>query len=170
MKLYLSIILFWIRFFIIKIVIEGTFLICSIPLVPVAFLLKHKFGINVPPFKWMLNDTIDGDYGDPNWLNRMGLEPGLWSAFRWWWRNPVWNFKLLFAPKSHAESTIIKVFKHEVGPTPFMWVRQDLRGTNHLYYIIDGTLYGRFSYCNDYINIYLGIGGRRHILKIRRSK
>jgi hypothetical protein len=47
---------------------------------------------------WLLNDTKDGDYGAQWWLLEKGLNPGLWSAFLWWWRNKAWNFYYLNRP------------------------------------------------------------------------
>lgn len=160
---------FWLRFAGIKL-IEGIFFLFSLPFFIPAFLLKHKLKINIPPFKWMLNETEDGDFGDEPWRKRNGLKDGSFKTFLlWWFRNPNWNFKLLFKPKNHANNTVFQVIKNDVGD-PFHWMEQDERGTNFLYYEIDGTIYSRYSHTNKVFNIQAGSAGLRYNLKIRKSK
>ena len=95
-----KIILFWVRFALIKL-LELVFILFSFfsGLVIIAHFLKHVLKVNVIPFKWMLNDTKDGDYGAEWFLIKNKLKPGLYSAFLWWWRNPVWGFKYLLIPE-----------------------------------------------------------------------
>lgn len=164
---WVRIVLCWIDWFIVKCILEGAFFIFSLPLMPIAFSLKHDFRINIPPFKWMLNDTKDGDYGAQWWKDKHGIKKdSFWTAYRWWLRNSNWNFKLLF--KTPPTGEIIKVISNEVK-SPLFWVNQKHRGTNHAYYWADKRLWPRYSFTNNVLNVYMGVESR-YILKVRRSK
>lgn len=161
-------ILYWLKYILVKFIIEGLFLIISIPLFPVAYLLKHKAGVNIPPFKWMMNDTEDGDFGDANWRAERGItKDSFWVAWIWWWRNSNWNFKHLITPKQ-GKITDVRVITEEVPPA-LSWVIQNERGTNHVYFKQGGQLNGRYSFTNNYINLMMG-SEKRYIFKLRRSK
>ena len=163
-----KIILFWIRFASIKL-LELVFILFSFftGLVIIAHFLKHVLKVNVIPFKWMLNDTEDGDYA-PNWfLIKNNLKPNLYSALWWWWRNPVWGFKYLLIPNqgSFRGIHIIKFDSTTKNVQP--WVTKTERGTNHFYGTVNGQFNGRYSFTNDSYNIMLG-HDTRYIFKYRR--
>jgi len=175
-----KIILFWVRFALIKL-LELVFILFSFfsSLVIIAHFLKHVLKVNVIPFKWMLNDTEDGDYGAewfleyintkniPTLLGLITIKKGLYSAFWWWWRNPVWKFKYLLIPNqgSFRGIHIIKFDSTTKNVQP--WVTKTERGTNHFYGTVNGQFNGRYSFTNDSYNIMLG-HDTRYIFKYRR--
>lgn len=139
----------------------------------VAHFLKHVCKVNVIPFKWMLNDTVDGDYGGEWWLDKNDLEPSLWSAFLWWFRNPVWTFKYVIAPKPKTNKiTVIKTHIHngrDLSGNPvsvLRWVNKELRGTNFVVFSQDNKEYFRFSHTNKIFNVMIGFE-KRYIFKFR---
>jgi len=78
-----------------------------------AFILKHAFKVKWK--MWLLNDTVDGDFGTDSWIAAVNakkgikafrtlfglfkLKRGLYSAWLWWWRNHAWNYLMLTVPE-----------------------------------------------------------------------
>jgi len=85
-------------------------------LVIVAHIFKHVFKVKWK--MWLMNDTVDGDYGTDDFIdsvnNKKGwdafmtlfglfkMHKGLYSAFWWWWRNKAWNFYTRTVPEWDA--------------------------------------------------------------------
>lgn len=136
------------------------------PLLPFAFLLKYEFGVKG---LWLLNDTVDGDFGAEWWLKETGLKNKFIRAIRWWLRNSVWNLKLLTAPKWTGEYDVVQVIKNDVS-NPLHWITQYERGTNFVYYEVEGMLYFRFSHSNKLFNVHFGMTGERYSFKLRRTR
>jgi hypothetical protein len=135
----------------------------------IAHVLKHYFKINVVPFKWMLNDTEDGDYGASWWLEREGLEPSLYSALRWWLRNPCWTFKYLMAPRGGGYENV-NVYFNSSQEHPLKWCSRKERATKYVTYEQNGQINARFSHTNALFNFMAGSGNNRYLLKLRRSQ
>lgn len=45
-------------------------------------------------------------YGDDNWIKEKGLKKNLWTAWRWAFRNPSWNFHIYIKPKEGTKHLI----------------------------------------------------------------
>ena len=163
-----KIILFWIRYTSIKL-LEVVFILFSFfsGAVIIAHFLKHVLKINVIPFKWMLNDTKDGDYGAEWFLIKNKLKPGLYSAFLWWWRNPVWGFKHLLVPRQGKFKNLHIITFESTTENVLWWVNKKHKGKNHFYGTVNGQFNGRYSFTNDSYNIMLG-HDKRYIFKYRR--
>lgn len=164
-----EIISFWCEWVIIQIV-YGFVIIIAIPLFPIAYLLRYQFEVKWNPLWWVLNDETD--FGEQWWLEREGLTEGVKSAFKWWRRNPCWNFNNMFKPKWTGDYTDLRVIKNtltEERESPLDWAdRYKYRwGVNHVYYRVEGTVFGRYSYASTNIEIRLGSGGKRYKLWVK---
>lgn len=163
----------WSEFICVKI---GHFItaVLGFPFLPIAFALKYWFGVkNI----WLLNDTKDGDFGDPEWkLRKLRKFPiksrlirKLYLLILWYLRNSLWNLKLLTAPKWDVDDyQIVYTVKNEVGH-PMTWVTQEDRGTNFVWFRSHGLLFFRYSSSGKF-NIQAGAAGERYNFKIRRVK
>jgi len=175
-----KIILFWIRFTFIKL-LEVVFILFSFfsGAVIIAHFLKHVLNINIIPFKWMLNDTEDGDYA-PDWFleyintkniptlwGLITIKRGLYSAFWWWWRNPVWGFKHLLVPRQGQFKNLHIVTFNSTTSTVQPWVNKEERGKNHFYGTVNGQFNGRYSFTNNKYNLMMG-HDKRYLFKYRR--
>lgn len=129
----------------------------------VAHYLKHVLDVKMK--FWLLNDTVDGDYGEEEWLDNKGYEPGLWSAFCWWWRNKAWNF--LNRTKPHwaggkadsfrtVKNTIVKLVD---GRWTKANKKHKIYGLNFFFFRLKGKVFFNFSYANKFIEVQFGAGG-----------
>lgn len=161
---------FWLKFALLHLL---WFLVYSIGffsgLVILCHFLKHQ--CNVKWKFWLLNDTVDGDYGADWWLEKKGLKPSLWSAFCWWWRNKAYNFYLLFAPQWNAgqvdEFRLLKLTIDDID----MYngnrynrftkaVKEDaIYGINYYAYRINGVVYCNYSNATEKRDTQFGAGG-----------
>jgi len=132
------------------------------PLIPFAYVLKYWFGVKG---LWLLNDTVDGDFGDPNELKKAGrLHKSKFLNFWWWWfRNHSWNYICKFKPSSNGGG----VYEHRVliGETynP-VWLKE--KGIFHVCYRgeKDGRIECRYSEITDKVEKHFGAGGFRYKL------
>lgn len=134
-------------------------------LVILCHFLKHV--CNVKMKFWLLNDTVDGDYGEEEWLEDKGYEPGLWSAFCWWWRNKAWNF--LNRTKPAFKSGEADEFDTVINTIP-KYQRRDGRwtkankkhkiyGKNYFYFRLKGRVYFNCSSATKNVEKQFGAGG-----------
>ena len=169
--------LFWIKFAVI-IILQGLVGILGFFLFPIAYFLRHKAGIEGKrnPLWFLLNYTEDSDWGLSHYKNKPPSKT-FWNALKWYVRNPAWNFKMLFRPKwragevDHFEHVKFTLQRNELV-NDWTWANKDLRifGTNHLYYKIEGTTYGRYSYASRsgmLREIQMGAAGNRYKLRIK---
>ena len=157
--------LFWIGFALREVIY---FLVWSIGFISTAvvwaFILKHVF--KVERKMWLLNDTVDGDFGADWWLQREGLKPGLWSAFRWWWRNKAWNFYIRSVPEWNAgkvdEFWCIKNTIRFDGK----WIKANkskgIYGINYYCYKLNGKVFCNYSKASQSIEMQFGAGGNEY--------
>lgn len=119
-------------------------------------------------FLWfLLNDETD--FGDPVWLDKNDLQPGLWTAFRWYLRNPAWNFIKSIKTPSHDEISDIKTIKKTfTSENRLTNANRDKKiyGVNHVYYRLeDGKVYGRYSRANKKTELMIGVGNGRYVFR-----
>ena len=143
----------------------------------VAYLLKHVFKVKWR--MWLLNDTVDGDYGADWWLKREGLKPGVVSAWLWWWRNMAYNYLLLVLPDwNNGEvddflqiNLIIpkKQMLDEKGRyNAFTKANKEkgIYGINHYCYLLNGKVYCNYSrtikFLGLVIELQFGAGGNEY--------
>lgn len=143
------------------------------PLLPFAYILKYKFGVKG---LWLLNDTVDGDFGDPDVLKEYGRSnKSKLSNFIWWWfRNHSWNYISKFNPEWEGGKTkdflIIKttLTREQILNNPFQWcTKKGVHGLHYIAYRINGKVYCRYSEANAKRERIFGAGGDRFKLKIR---
>ncbi len=167
-----EIVFFYIEWALIKIA-HFTISVLGFPFLPIALILKYKFGVKGI---WLLNDTKDGDFGDPKELEKSGhTNKPKWFKFIWWWKeNHSWNFILLFNPPWYGgEVEKFLTIKNTLESTDrFDWANKDEKnyGVNHCYYGIDGLVYGRFSYASPtglIKELQLGAAGNRYKLRLK---
>jgi hypothetical protein len=148
-------------------------IVFSIPLFPVAYTLEHLFKWHYNPLWWFLNYTTDGDNGADWWLKKKNLKKGRISTFiRWWLRNNAWNFKLLFKPEWDAGQVdvFLKITNTLINPKHRFTNadREDgIYGVHHIYYRINGKVYGRYSRANAKREFQIGVNGDRYKLIIK---
>ena len=136
----------------------------------IAHILKHVFKVRMK--FWLLNDTVDGDFGADWWLKREGLKPSLWSAFRWWWRNKAWNFYRLNVPEWNAgkadEFWCIKNTIKFDGK----WIKANkdkgIYGINYYCYKLNGKVFCNYSKASPSIEMQFGAGGNEWRMWIKR--
>jgi len=157
---------FWIRFALREVIY---FLVWSIGFISTAviwaFILKHVFKVKIK--FWLLNDTVDGDFGADWWLQREGLKPGLWSAFRWWWRNKAWNFYLRSVPEWNAGKVYefwyikntIKLYERVDGRFTKANKDKEIYGINYYCYRLNGKVFCNYSKASPSIEMQFGAGG-----------
>ena len=170
---------FWIRFVLREVIY---FFVWSIGFISTAviwaFILKHVFKVKWKI--WLLNDTVDGDFGADWWLRREGLKPGLWSAFRWWWRNKAWNFYIRSVPKWNAgevdEFRMIKLTILDEQMYQYaMYNRftkankeKEIYGINYYCYKLNGKVFCNYSKASPSIEMQFGAGGQEYRNWIKR--
>ena len=161
---------FWIRFALREIVYFLVWFSGFISgLVIISHIIKHVFKVKIK--FWLLNDTVDGDYGADWWLKREGLKPGLWSAFRWWWRNKAWNFYTRTVPEWDAgrvdkfrviELTISDIQMYEMGRyNRFKKANKSkgIYGINYYCYQLNGKVFCNYSEATPNKEKQFGAGG-----------
>ena len=132
-----------------------------------AFILKHVFKVKIK--FWLLNDTVDGDFGADWWLRREGLKPGLWSAFRWWWRNKAWNFYIRSVPEwNGGEVDDFWYLKRVDGKFTKANKDKEIYGINYYCYRLNGKVFCNYSKATPSIEMQFGAGGNewRNWIKI----
>lgn len=173
----------WIEYIIIH--IEWVFIYLSgffTGFVIICHFLKHVCKVS---FKfWLLNDTVDGDYGTDAFIRLINskkdfrtlfglfkLNKGLYSAFLWWWRNKAWNFYYLRKPYWNGgevdellviECTIAKIDMMENDVyNPFTKAsREDgILGINHYAYRLNGKVFVSYSEATEKGEKQFGSGG-----------
>ncbi|AVR43788.1 hypothetical protein C7S20_00040 [Christiangramia fulva] len=149
-----------------------------------AFILKHVFKVKTK--FWLLNDTKDGDWGDPKELAKKRLllkenAPALFKWFIkldgaiWWWlRNHSWNYISRYKPEWNGGSN--EGFEIIKNTTPFSneyiisrkgifeqkgiytWLTKHMKieGELEVAYIVNGKLECRYS------KVWKDIFGRWH--------
>ena len=153
---------FWIRFALREIVYLLVWVFGFFSgLVIISHILKHVFKVKMK--FWLLNDTVDGDFGADWWLKREGLKPGLWSAFRWWWRNKAWNFYRLNVPEWNAgEVDYFWCIKNTIE-FDGKWIKANkdkgIYGINYYCYKLNGKVFCNYSEATPDIEMQFGAGG-----------
>jgi len=140
----------------------------------IAHILKHVFKVKTK--FWLLNDTVDGDYGADWWLKREGLKPGLWSAFRWWWRNRAWNYFMLKVPEWNAgqadEFRVIECTIEVYDRIDGRWRKANksagIYGINYYCYRLNGKVFCNYSEATPKIEKQFGAGGNEYRQWIKR--
>ncbi len=138
--------------------------------IPISYLLKYKFGVKG---LWLLNDTKDGDFGDPEELKKAGRKEGRTIGnFIWWWkRNHSWNFNRKFTPEWNGGD--VKDFRiiMQILPTgsdKFTWCSKDgVHGINYIAYRVNGKVEVRYSRAGENHEKQLGSGGNEYRFKIK---
>ena len=160
---------FWIRFALREVIY---LLVWSIGFISTAviwaFILKHVFKIKWK--MWLLNDTVDGDFGADWWLRREGLKPGIWSAFRWWFRNKAWNFYRLDVPEwNGGEVDEFWVIKNTIefsdrtdGRFTKANIDKGIYGINYYCYKLNGKVFCNYSKASPSIEMQFGAGGQEY--------
>jgi hypothetical protein len=139
-----------------------------IPLFPIAYILEHVFKWHYNPLWWFLNYTEDGDKGADWWLEREELKKGNAAALvRWWIRNNAWNFKLLFKPYWAAgETEDFLVIKNTLINPKHRFSNADkakgVYGVHHIYYRVNGVVYGKFSVATPKVEFQIGVNSYRY--------
>jgi len=139
-----------------------------------AFILKHVFKVKIK--FWLLNDTVDGDFGAGWWLRREGLTHGLWSAFRWWWRNKAWNFYIRSVPEWNAGKVdefwvikdTIKFSNRTDGRFTKANIDKGIYGINYYCYKLNGKVFCNYSKATPSIEMQFGAGGQEYRNWIKR--
>lgn len=158
---------FWTKFFAVQVFLFFPVGMLSVILYPISYFFRYVLKLDL--FYYLLNSTVDGDFGDDNWRQKHNLEKGFWTGWRWTLRNSAWNFKGLFRPKWRAgETEAFETIKNTFD-NKWQWASKSGRqyGLNHCYYIVDGTTYGRFSFADRYSEIQLGAGGDGYKFKLK---
>jgi hypothetical protein len=140
-----DILLFWLRFTLMTI-IRFPLEVLSVVLFPISYFFRYVLKIDL--FYYLLNSTEDGDFGAKWWRDREGLKPSFFTAWRWTLRNPAWNIHEVLKPKWNGAYTDVRTIKNTIGGrNPLAWASHytDTYGTNHVYYRVDGKVYGRYS-------------------------
>lgn len=143
------------------------------PLLPLAYIGKYYLGgKNI----WLLNDTKDGDFGDPAELRKAGRNPGrTFGNFMWWWfRNHSWNYNRKFIPNwngGQAEDFRIirtSLTNEQIERNRWAWCYQN--GWHGYHYIaarINGKIECRFSEANDKMQRQMGSGGNEYRFRFK---
>lgn len=157
---------FWLEYAIVQIG-YGMVILFGYLFWPVAYFLRYvvKWKNN---FLWfLLNDETD--FGDPVWLDKNDLQPGFWSAWKWFFRNPAWNFIKSIETPSHKEVYDVLTVKRTLNSGHRLTnANRDKRiyGVNHVYYrLSDGKVYGRYSRANQKTELMLGVGNGRYVFR-----
>ena len=145
----------------------------GLPLVPLAYILKYKFGVKG---LWLLNDTEDGDFGSKKELEEAGRKGGkTWGNFWWWWfRNHSWNFNRKFIPQwNGGKATFFKIIsstltKEQIEEDRWTWCSKNgIHGHHYVPAIINGKLECRFSEANDTMQRQMGSGGNEYRFRFK---
>jgi hypothetical protein len=148
------------------------------PLLPFAYILKYKFNVKG---LWLLNDTVDGDFGSAKELKKAGRTVGrTLSNFIWWWlRNHSRNFVEKFKPEwSDGEVEDFRVIKstvfkagteiEQLKKIRFVWCTKDgIHGLHYIAYRVNGKVECRYSAANDKFEKSMGSGGNEYRLRIK---
>jgi len=160
--------LVWIKYILIMFLF-GIMSILSIILFPISYFFRYIIKWDILYFL-LSNDPNDGDIGGEWWLLKNNLSSGFFTSWRWTIRNSAWYFKTtVFLPDWNPDNyRLTRVVSNTIG-RPLDWVTQEMRGTNHAYFNSNGNTYFRYSFTNNFINMYMGVGGKRYVFKLRRS-
>jgi hypothetical protein len=164
---FLEILNFWCKWALVQL-LYVPFVILSITLFPLAYLFRYHIGWDL--FWILLNDTEDGDFGAEWWLKREGLTEGFFTAWLWTIRNPAWNYHSLVKPEWTGEYTDVRTIKNTFNTkNPLLWASHEIGfiGTNHVYYRVNGEVYGRFSWASKTKTFQAGTNGKRYQAKWR---
>lgn len=136
---------------------------------PIALLLKYVFKVKGI---WLLNDSKDGDFGDPVVLEKYGYtDKPKWFRFLWWWfRNHSWNYIEKFKPTCNSSKSQVseyRIFHDSRGTGNTEWLQE-----NGLFYICyrckeTNKVYCRYSKVTDKIIKQMGAGGDRYKLHLK---
>lgn len=162
---------FWIRYW--KIILNWTSLSLLAFLSTAiiwAHILKHVFKWKTE--FWILNDTVDGDYGADWWLKEKGHKKrNLWTAFNWWFRNHSWNWIRYFNPqwkagevdKDENGNDIFSVLKSTIDTSGengrFSRADKYNKGVHSIAYKINGITFCQYSKANWLFTFQIGTGG-----------
>ena len=143
-------------------------------LVIIAHILKHV--LKVKTKFWLLNDTVDGDYGADWWLKREGLKHSLYSAFRWWWRNRAWNYFILKVPEWNGGQAdefrvlecTMKLDDMDQGRWTKASKKHRIYGINYYCYRLNGKVFCNYSEATPKIEKQFGAGGNEYRQWIKR--
>lgn len=161
---------FWIRYW--KIILNWTslsMLAFFSTAVIWAHILKHVFKVKIK--FWILNYTVDGDYGADWWLEEKGYKKrNLWTAFLWWWRNHSWEWISFFNPpwkagevdRDEKGNDIFETIKSTITTYKngrFSRASKNNKGVHAIAYKINGEVFCQYSKANWLYTIQIGTGG-----------
>lgn len=107
-------------------------------------------------------------YEELNWFQKFMLSYR-WAALR----NPNWNLQILFKPKDGDKYRINVKQIEGIDKNPLRWRNKHVHGIQSVTYYVEGTKYFRYSstrynsFFKKYVNVMLGAGDKRFILKLR---
>lgn len=138
---------------------------------PGALILKYQFGVKGI---WVLNDTKDGDFGDPAILKKYGHQnKSKVFKFIWWFsRNHSWNFNRKFKPDWKAgEYVEMMIIEQDLpdGADDFTWCEQEgIHGVNYVAYRVyaGGKVMCRYSRADKNGERQYGAGGNEYVFRI----
>jgi len=143
------------------------------PLLPFAYILKYWFNAKG---LWLLNDTIDGDFGSKNELKKAGRKEGkTLGNFLWWWfRNHSTNYNRKFIPEwdggNAEEFTIIStsLTKDQILKNRWTWCSKNgMHGHHYIAARINGKIECRFSEATDKMQRQMGSGGNEYRFRFK---
>jgi hypothetical protein len=139
------------------------------PFIPLAYILKYWFGIKG---LWLLNDTKDGDFGDPKELKKADRKIGkTWGNFWWWWfRNHSFNFNRKYIPNWNAgKAEDFRVIKSNISKhNRWTWCSQNgVHGYHYIAARINGKVECRFSEASPEFQRQMGSGGNEYRFRFK---
>jgi|GEM_PF-5183908 len=140
--------------------------------IPIAMILKYVFGVKD---LWLLNDTVDGDFGDPVEIDKKNYEDKSSEfLFLWWYsRNFNWNLYRKFLPDFRPGA---EVFEEDVRinttnkKDTLLWCKRgELTGKNYTLFRVfeGGKVYFRWSWANHRKEIWFGAGGTEYKFRMK---
>ncbi len=140
------------------------------PFLPFAYILKYKFNVKG---LWLLNDTVDGDFGSAKELKKAGrkVERTLSNFIWWWFRNHSRNFVEKFKPEwNGGEVDEFRILVHDIplGAHRFEWCSKDgFHGKNYIAYRVNGKVECRFSEADNKMQRQMGSGGNEYRFRFK---
>jgi len=143
------------------------------PLLPFAYILKYKFNVKG---LWLLNDTVDGDFGSENELEKAGrtADKTLGNFLWWWFRNHSTNYNRKFIPEWNGgkaeEFRIISLSltREQILKNRWTWCSKNgIHGHHYIAARINGEIECRFSEATDKMQRQMGSGGNEYRFRFK---
>lgn len=152
--------------------VYGVVIIIGYVLFPLAYFFRYKLKVDL--LKVFMNDETD--YGEQWWRDREGItKNNFWVAYRWYARNPAWNFNNIFIPKYGPIRDLEVTTTVEGRDYEIDWADKEHKkfGKMVAHYTVLGTTYGRYSFAQRkglIREIQAGAGGNRYRGRLKMSK